>query len=110
MRIDSNALGRALGDNLFVDRRIGVIYLGEESVEQKMPRFLAAGILLAEMAPHAADTAHFAHFRAAHGIIAKHMDRGGSRNEFDEIARANAHTLAATYAKTFFDLGKPVCY
>lgn len=74
MRIDGHALGGAFGDNLLIGRRIIVIHFSQESVEYKMPSFLTAGILFAKTTTHATDSADFANFRPAHGIVAENMN------------------------------------
>ena len=96
MTVFLDAVARALFDQRRVCRRVFIIDLREKPVEREMTARGAARVFLAEAATDAADAADLRHFGSACGIVAKDMKRGGLRDEFNELARADADALPAT--------------
>jgi hypothetical protein len=108
MRILYHALCRALGHDLRIGGRIGVINLCKKTVECKVAGFLAARVLLAKVAAHAPYSANLTHRRALIGIVAKDMYHRRCRDKLDKLSWANCDTLAAPNAKTLIDFRKAI--
>ena len=105
VRIYRHALRGTFRRDLLVRRRILVVDLGEEALEGEVVCLLAAGVLLAEVAAHAADAADLADVRALVGVRAEDVDRRGRGDELDDVLRARRHALAAADAEALVDLG-----
>ena len=108
MRILAYALARALRHQGGVRGRVLVVHVGEEAVECEVSGLLAAGVLLAEVAADAAHAAYLRHLRAAHRIVAEHVDGGRGGDQLDDLARADGDALAAADAEALVDDGESV--
>ena len=103
-----NALRGTLPDKRTVRWIVLVVHFRKEPVKGEVAGLFAARVLLAQMTSHAAHLADLAHIRSAKRVVAKHMNRGLSRNKLNHAARTHIHALAATDAETLIDLRKTV--
>ena len=105
-----HALRGTLRHDLRIGRRIRIVHLRQEALKCEVASLLAARVLLAQVAAHAAYSADLADCRPLVGIVAEHVYRRRSRNQLDHLLGTYRDALSAADAKALVNLREPVVY